>query len=164
MAATTAAKFFVAFRKRHRSLGLHFKAALLARPRRRLDDDVVERMALTAALELEPIDDRAGKPEGLRLREHGKRIVGCDFCLKLRTCRSRRSRAGVLLWFSSSRHLLAQMIKAIRRGIITISTVAPNSRCSLPSCQDDIRHLELPAKRAFYWSEGWSPNWAAADA
>ena len=106
-------KFFIAFRERHRSLGLHFKASLLARPRPGPDDDVVERMALTTALELEPIDDRAGKPEGLRLRKHRKRIVGCDFCLKLRTCRSRRSRAGVFLWFSGSRHLLAQMIKAI---------------------------------------------------
>ena len=85
-------------------------------------------MTLTAALELEPIDDRAWKPEGLRLRKHGKRIVGCDFCLKLRTCRSRRARAGIFLWFSGSRHLLAQMIKAIWAGIITISTVALNSR------------------------------------
>jgi hypothetical protein len=47
---------------------LHFNASLLARPRRRLDDDVVEWMVLTAALEFKPIDDRAGKPKGLRLR------------------------------------------------------------------------------------------------
>jgi hypothetical protein len=34
-------KYFVAFRERHRSLGLDFKASLLARPRHGLDDDVV---------------------------------------------------------------------------------------------------------------------------
>ena len=63
-------------------------------------------MALTAALELKPIDDRAGKPKGLRLRKHGKRIVGCDFCFKLRTCRSRRSRAGVFLWLRILCHVV----------------------------------------------------------
>lgn len=69
-------KVFVAFRKGHRALGLHFEAALLAHARRRFDDDVVERMSLTAALELEPIDDGAGKPERLRLRKHRQRISG----------------------------------------------------------------------------------------
>ena len=97
-------KIAVAFSERHRALGLYFKAALLSRSRRRLDDDVVEQMPLTATLELEPIDDGAGKPEGLRLCEQAERIVGCHSCFELRTCRSRRARAGVLLWLCGLRH------------------------------------------------------------
>ena len=77
---------------------------LLARPRRRLDNDAVERMALTTTLELDPIDDGVGKLEDLRLRQQAKRIVGSHSCFKLRTSRSRRARAGIFLWLCGLRH------------------------------------------------------------
>src|SRR5262249_25666940 len=119
-------KFFIAFGKRHRALGLHFKTSLFARPRRGLDDDVVKRMTLTAALELEPIDDRAWKTEDLRFREHGRGMWGCDFCLNLRPCRSRCARAGILLCLCGLCHR-----RSLQCNRVVPSTSAPGTNQSL---------------------------------